>query len=131
MEIVQPEASVVQTGLDIRYVGEWAYSLSGRTPTDDSDTILTDFTSGSGVIVAQWVPGYADESSDNMQFRVKFNEIDIYQTTLDSRVTYSPYQYINFIIPSFTRVRVTCVNKSGGSTVNMISNFTGRVYGTE
>tara|TARA_Y100000310_G_scaffold309382_1_gene353412 strand:+ start:712 stop:1107 length:396 start_codon:yes stop_codon:yes gene_type:complete len=131
MAPVQANASVAATGLGIRYIGEWAYSLSGRVGIADSDITLTDFTSGGGVIVAQWAPGYADESSDNLQFRVKFNEIDIYQVTLDSRVTYSPYQYINFIIPPLTRVRVTCVNKSGGSTVNMISNFTGRVYGAE
>jgi len=130
-DVIPTSASTASTGLGIRYIAQWAYSLSGRIPVDNSTITLTSFTSGAGVIIAQWTPGYADESADNMQFRVKFNGIDIYQTTLDSRVTYSPYQYINLIIPPLTKVEVTCENKSGSSEVNVISNITGRVYGAE
>jgi hypothetical protein len=119
------------TGTGLNYVrssrGNYAYAYSGAIAVPNAATTLNLFTTGSEVLVMQWVPAYVEEAGDNMQFRVHFNDENSYQTTLDSRLVGSPFTYINFIIPPYTTVKVTCENKSGSSPVNVMSNFTGEV----
>ena len=53
MEIVQPEASVVQTGLGISYIGDHCYCYPTETVQTNSILTVLDFTTGSGYIVGQ------------------------------------------------------------------------------
>ena len=56
MDPVQPEASVVQTGLGIRYVQDWAYAYSGVVQANGADKTALDFISGTGLIVGKCYP---------------------------------------------------------------------------
>ena len=114
----------------LEIVGDYAYSYSGSIGVPNSETTLSSFTTGNFYMVAKWYPGYASESGDNMQFRIKFNDTQIYQTTLDSRLVGSPYQWIELIIPPYTEVLVVCEDKSGSGPVSVTSNITGRIYRT-
>ena len=116
------------TGLELNIVGAHAYSYSGTVAVPNSATTLNEFTTGNYYLVGKWYPGYAEESGDNMQFIIKFNGIDVYQTTLDSRLVNSPFQWIELIIPPFTQVKATCNDKSSSGPIGMVSNFTGRIY---
>jgi len=109
-------------------MGNHGYSYSGSVAVPNVDTILNSFTTGNFYTVAKWYPGYAEESGDNMQFRIFFNESQIYQTTLDSRLVGSPYQWIELIIPPYTEVVVNCNNKSNPGGVSVTSTITGRIY---
>ena len=111
-------------------VGDYGYSYSGSVAVPNTPTDLNSFTTGNFYTVAKWYPGYAAESGDNMQFRIFFNDSQIYQTTLDSRLVGSPYQWIELIIPPYTEVLVNCENKSSSSGISVTSNITGRIYRT-
>ena len=120
--------SFTGTAQALEIVGDYAYSYSGSIGVPNSETTLSSFTTGNFYMVAKWYPGYASESGDNMQFRIKFNGTQIYQTTLDSRLVGSPYQWIELIIPPYTEVLVICEDKSGSGPVNVTSTITGRIY---
>jgi len=111
----------------ITTIGNHLYGYSGETGVINAQTTMNSFNTGKYYSVVQWTCGYASESGDNMQFRIKFNGIVVYKVTLDSRLVGSPYQWIPLIIPPFTTVLVTCENKSGSTEIFMISNWTGRV----
>ena len=112
----------------VEVMGDHGYSYSGSIAVPNTQTDLNSFTTGNFYTVAKWYPIYSEESGDNMQFRIFFNESQIYQTTLDSRLVGSPYQWIELIIPPYTEVLITCDNKSSSSGVSMASNITGRIY---
>ena len=63
--LVQPEASVVQTGLGLSYLGEPVYAFSGLLPVSADVTTVLEFTTGSGYIVGEFQvnAGYDDKSS--------------------------------------------------------------------
>jgi hypothetical protein len=128
-DIIPISASIASTGKGIRYIGNWIYAMSGAVSVDNSQITMNSFTTGSGLIVCKWTPGYAAESTDNMIFRVSFNAIQVYRVTLDGRLVNSPFQWVELIIPPETTVLVNCEDKTGAGPIQMSSNFTGRVYG--
>ena len=130
-DTIPVSASIASTGKGIRYIGDWAYAYSGNILVPNSLTELNNFTTGAGVLIGKWYPGYAEQSGDNMQFIINLNENEIYRTTLDSRLVGNPFQYINIVIPPLTAVKITCENKTSASNVTMQSNLVGRVYGDQ
>ena len=132
MDPVQPEASVVQTGLALKYIGEHAFAYSGTITVDDNETDLLNFTSGSGYIVAKIMFNYAAESSNNFTYRIRFNEAVVQLYIVDHTLQYTePDNFINVIIPPFTTVRCTAKNDTGDSGRLQICSLTGRVYGVK
>jgi len=134
---VQPEASVVQTGLGVRYIGNtnsglFAFSYSGVVSTDENETSLLDYTTGSGVIVGEFQPVYATEASNNQHylFRVYFNNLTIYRTIVKDGAQDAILE-IRITIPPFTHVKATAENVSDTTSLDMAAIITGRVYGTE
>jgi len=126
MEIVQPEASVVQTGLGIRYVGDWAYAYSGIFASEAPSTYL-DFTTGSGLIVAKFNLLYSTDAGDNAEYTIKLNDIDIFSAFATSATT--PPMGLNpvrIILPPFTKVEGI---GSVGNDRTLGFLMTGRVYG--
>ena len=117
------------TGLGLQYIQDKIYAYSGAVPVDNTQVPMNSFTTNSGVIFCKWTPGYAAESTDNMIFRVSFNDIQVYRVTLDGRLVNSPFQWVELIIPPQTAVLVNCEDKTGAGPIQMTSNFTGRVYG--
>jgi len=135
MEPVQPEASVVQTGLGIRYIGNWAYAYSGLWASSTTESIELDFTTGSGIIVGTVqlnnpvdddAPGSANVSTAN----IKFNGVSIAiisGSSTDNGTNRSVIQKV--IIPPLTNVVVT-VDSNGNESDRFGSLLlTGRVYG--
>jgi len=135
MEILQPEASVVQTGLGIRYVGEFAYAYSGAVGVPNSSTVLIDTTSGSGIIVGRIYTGYCSPSNivDDMTFEIKLNGELVSARYLDTskEKDYNQLAYITIVIPPITRVVVTSTNVSSSTERDMCCLITGRVYGAK
>jgi len=132
MAPVPPEASVVQVGKGIHYVGNWAYAYSGirASAPDPNDALFLDFTSGAGFIVAdlQCFNHATNGAGNNLQYQVFLNDnMVIAQTNFDQN---NPYNRLRMVIPPFTRFVVKVDNLSG-STDDASISLTGRVYGTE
>ena len=140
MNPVQPEASVVQTGLGLRYVGDHCYAFSG--PFEASDSIQTqfDFTSGSGFIVGtltmtatiRMVSG--DVGSGYVRgWQLDFNgqTVGLYKADSAAGGDNLPTVETDILIPPFTNIVLTCVDSAATTNWNGTATFTGRVYGTE
>ena len=132
MDPVQPEASVVQTGLGLKYIGEHAFGYSGTVSVSDSELDLLSFDSGSGYIVAKIMFNYAAESSNNFTYRIRINGEVVQLYIVDHTLQYTePDNTIHLIIPPFTTVRCTAKNDTGDSGRLQICSLIGRVYGAK
>jgi hypothetical protein len=137
MPPVQPEASVVQVGLGIRYVDEFCYAFSGILPASTSSQDMFSFTSGSGVIVGVFTMNgqsrfLSPTSGGYTTFELVFNDLIIgnYKVNTDSHDM--PNQnYQKIIIPPFTKVVLRCMSSEDNVAEDITASLTGRVYGAE
>lgn len=132
MEPVQPAASVVATGLGIRYLGkEHCYGYSGVINASGETTYL-EFTSGSGYILAK-IQALTDQANGD-DFNIKFYLNDIVVGVAHA-FFYSNTTYVvgaakwNLLIPPQTKVKITIENKNTADEWAVM--LTGRVYGAE
>jgi len=141
MDPVQPEASVVQTGLGIRYIGEHCYALSGQIGTNLTKTTpytMLNFSSGSGYIIAKWtVCGAVNQDGESGtggidQFYLSFNGISIQSLKTDTGEEDQPGTFtVPIIIPPFTQVLCEGVSSLDNSNWTIAQTIVGRVYGVE
>ena len=131
--VVQPEASVVQVGLGIRYVGEYCYAYSGLVSIDDNETTLLEFRTGSGVIRALTDFNYAESQQDIYRMKIYFNDLAVQAFIAYGKLNYkdSSEVPIPLIIPPFTLVKCTGQNIDNTNAREHIVSLTGRVYGVE
>ena len=127
--------SVASTGLGIRYIGTepmLAYAYSGAVSVNATLTDLLLFTTGAGVIEAEFVPFYMTQTleADDFLFKVSMNGIFTFQ--LSAANNYETYpRRIRFIIPPFTKFHVQSKNLTEDEAWDMGCKLTGRVYGAE
>jgi len=128
-DVIPTSASIASTGLGIRYVGKWAYAYSGKITTTgggSADTTYLDFTSGSGVIVANLRVVHEGQGGDVRLVTVSFNDTIIIAIKGDDAPDWGNSFPIKLIIPPLTKVEVKC-GVSGGAVFT--AALTGRVYG--
>lgn len=132
MDPVQPEASVIQTGLGLKYIGEHAYAYSGSVDVLNETKTLLEFNTGAGYIVGSFQPQYFDNAGgENYQFKVLFNSLQVAGVVLDKIDGYTPYEEIELIIPPETHVLITAINVADADTRKIAAVITGRVYGVK
>jgi len=136
MDPVQPEASVVQTGLGISYIGEHAYANAGSIAADVVGTVL-DFTTGSGYVNGTFTfSGFLDQDNPAAGLRgtciVYFNDLIVTSAAsdFDSGNMVTPAQ-MPMLIPPFTKVKVIIYANSASADYHATTTFLGRVYGAE
>ena len=117
----------------IRYISNYAYALSGAIGVTNSETTLLDIVTGSGVWKAIVQVAYGTPDSDNMQYKIYFNEVIVMQFSMSGAVDQGNWQTMlyNFIIPPLTKVKVTAQNTTSVSSRVQTASITGRVYGAE
>ena len=129
MNPVQPEASVAQTGLGIRYIGEHAYALSGierDAGTGGANTTLLNFTSGAGYIRGTLDFSNTSSGGQDVYFQLLFNEIEVIDLK-EGSASLVPFKF-NILIPPRTDV-VAQWGSAGTFDGNCF--LVGRVYGAE
>jgi len=133
MAPVQPSASVAATGLGIRYIGDYAFALSGQVPCSNVQTTLLAFTTGRGVILAQIDFGTGSVSNRDMMWQVFLNEIEVYSyvTSGTNQAGANPQNTLQIILPPLTLVEVTSENQTDDNVENQYCVLSGRVYGAE
>lgn len=137
MDPVQPEASVVQTGLGIRYVGEHAYAYNTVESTQDAQTVL-EFITGSGYIVFDAFftgPTYFPDPNTGREtnWQISLNGTVIATAHTDTSEAYIVQQaQLKFIAPPFTAVKIECdANDAPANPYINAAVLTGRVYGVK
>ena len=133
MDPVQPEASVVQTGLGIRYIGDHAYAFSGVKALPDSGAPenYIDFISGSGYIVGE-IKISADWSGlggNELYINFYLNELKIVHER-DTGNNYVPGNLTwPILLPPFSHLEIDLSAAVPADGADVI--FVGRVYGAE
>jgi len=133
MAHVQPEASVVQVGLGIRYVGEYCYAYSGEISVANTELALLEFTAGAGVISAKVQVGSKAAENEDYLMQIYFNDVVVFGNTFHQQgATYVDIaNTVPLIIPPFTIVKVTLANVADTDSRAWTVGLTGRVYGVE
>jgi len=129
-----PSTSVVSpSSSSIRYISEFAYALSGAVGVPNSETILLDTITGAGVLDAIIQCSYGPPESDNMQYKIYFNDIIVMQFSISGAVDSGNWQSMlyHFIIPPLTKIKITAQNTTSVTERIQTASITGRVYGAE
>ena len=132
-DVIQPSASIASTGKGIRYIGNYAYALSGpvvsSSGTEAPNVLLLDFTTGSGFIVSKILFVSTVASNNKLFFKISFNGESVLEQTASNyyEVNISPMQ---ILIPPRTRVEIYW--GVGNETADKGSCvLSGRVYGAD
>jgi len=121
-------ANPTGTGSSLNYVGEHAFMYTGSVSVGTSETTIAQFgTSGNTYLVGSWQPQILTNTTDDIQFQLYFNDQLIAMVVQTSTKDYSPFEEIEIIIPTDTRVKITGTNLGSGSK-NCGSIIVGRVY---
>ena len=102
----------------------WAYS--GTVLVGTVATNVSTFQTQSEYLVGDVSIFVISDTTDNIEFIVKFNDVTILETTTTSYVDYAPFTPIPLIVPPFTVVKLEAFNLATGSK-NVAINFTGKV----
>jgi len=138
MEPVQPEASVVQTGLGIKYIGdEHTFAYSGEIIVANTTVTCLEFTSGTGYIMANFIQSIDSLLIGQGQvigFSIELNGIVVNNFVEHVRsITGQEFiglQKYEFLIPPLTHV-VTKAYTDDASENPFYHTLTGRVYGVK
>jgi len=131
-EGIPPTASVASVGPGINYVGSWVYAYSGliaSTGTEGTQISILEFTTGAGIIVAEFSCCKSDSGAERGLFVVTLNGAiaakQFFRTATASFDETFPMVF-KIIIPPFTEVQLLSgfENPPGDVTGSM----TGRVY---
>jgi len=136
-DAIPVSASVVSTGLSIRYIGKHCYAYGGTQTVAASFSPRTfmEFTTGSGYIKAKFFFGYdttGAASGNEIGYEIFLNDISVIDNTGYyghgwSLTGSSPPE---LILPPFTKVTVQMeTDDTGGLRLNAF--MSGRVYGAE
>jgi len=135
MASVQPSASVVATGLGIRYIGKdpgFVYAYSGYISVNNTEKTMLEFTTGSGIIRAKVQFNMVDNDADAYRYIIYFNDQRIQAWVNKGAVNdVHPDSYIELIIPPFTIMKCTADNVDNTNERTQVVSLTGRVYGQE
>jgi hypothetical protein len=132
--VVQPEASVVQTGPGIRNVGNYAYGYSGQIDLDNTTQTLFSYTNGKSVFVGQFQMLF-DKTQFNtgeaLGYTIKFNDLIVARLELEASATTteSIQSPVNLVVPPLTQVLIT--GDTDGGSIVVTGLVTGRTYGEE
>ena len=132
MVSVQPEASVVQVGLGLKYIGSHCYAYSGEVQIGGSstaDTPLLSFTTGSGYILAKYQMTIEDNGASNLYLVIKLNGEIIMSDLIDGASSTEFFIDLPYylIFPPQTKVEILAGWAAGAT--NFTGFLTGRVYG--
>jgi len=131
-EGIPPTASVASVGPNLRYVGQFAYGYSGRIAVGNSEILLMDFITGSGLITAKVQFFYAVDTSQNPNFAytIKINGAVVSKYVVNGSSTYtSANNPVFLVIPPESHIELIAQNVEDSSTLTQSALITGKVHG--
>ena len=136
-DVIQPSASIASTGPGIRYIGNWAYAMSGMFGANSAAQTLIDTTTGSGLIDARItyagpVRPEAPQSGSISAALITFNGVDVAILKNDGLNETAPtFSWIDIIIPPFTQIKITVESADTDPDNDCSIIIKGRVYGAD
>ena len=132
--VVQPEASIAQTGPGIRYIRNYAYAYSGQIDLNNTTQTLFSYTNGKAVFVGQFQMIFdksAFGTGESIGYTIKFNNLIVARLELEAATTTteSIQRPVNLIVPPLTQVLIT--GDTDGGSIVVTGLVTGRTYGEE
>jgi len=116
-------------GSSLNYIGKHAYLYTGGITVINAEKNLAQFdTAGNSYLVGSWQPQLMENTGDDFHFKLYFNDQLVASTVTTSTKDYAPFEEIEIIIPTDTRVKLTAENVSSSSPVLIGSIITGEVY---
>ena len=116
-------------GSSLNYIGKHAYLYTGGISVINVEKNLAEFdTAGNTYLVGSFQPQLMENTGDDYQFRLYFNDQLIASTVTTSTKDYAPFEEIEIIIPTDTKVKITAENLSTNSPVLVGAIITGEVY---
>jgi len=131
-EGIPPTASVASVGSGINYAGDWVYAYSGliaSSGTEGSPVSILEFTTGAGIIVAEFSCCKSDTVTERGLFAVTLNGAivtkQIFRTGVSTYDETFPMVF-KIIMPPFTEVQL--LSGFEYPTGDVTGSMTGRVY---
>ncbi len=116
-------------GSSLNYIGKHAYLYTGGISVINNETNLAEFsTSGNSYVVGSWQPQIMENTGDDYHFKLYFNNQLVASTVTTSTKDYAPFEDIEIIVPTDTKVKFTAENLSSSSPVLVGVIMTGEVY---
>ena len=131
MPLEQPNASVVSTGLGVRYINGYAYGYSGEIDLNNTTQTLFSYTNENFIFVGQFQMLF-DKTQFNtgeaLGYTIKFNDLIVARLELEAAATTteSIQSPVNIVIPPLTEVVIT--GDTDGGSIVVTGLVTGRVY---
>ena len=132
-DTIPVSASIASTGKGIRYIGDYCYGLSGEVENaaggSSTMSTLLEFTTGSGMIMGNFLWGIKHAGAGDSYTFIKFNDQLVFTAVVIETGGGVPFNPVIMVVPPFTKV--TMLWGIDGATKNATGVFTGRVYGAE
>jgi len=131
-DAIPVSASIASVGKGIRYIGQFVYGYSGRIAVGNSEILLMDFTTGSGLITANVQFFYAVDTSQNPNFAytIKINGAVVSKYVVNGSSTYtSANNPVLLVIPPQSHLELIAQNVEDSSTLTQSALITGKVHG--
>ena len=103
----------------------WVYS--GAVSIDNNYTSILSFQTNSEYLNAKFQPTVFDAVTDDYEFKVQFNGVQILSTFIDGYKQYAPYEEVELIIPPFTTVLIEGRNRTNAAFNSVGSIITAKV----
>jgi len=116
------------TGKGLNYVGEFAYAYSGTISVDNNEAILLEFDTGPSVIQADARFAYGAASGDDYLYKVYMNDEVILADASGGTTQAHWFPQYKFIIPPYTKVKLTAANITDTTANDQGVVVSGRVY---
>ena len=115
-------------GSSLNYIGKHAYMYTGAVSVGTTETTIAEFTTGgNSYFVGQWQIQIMENTTDDIEFRLYLNDQEIAQIITTASKDYTPFEEVEIIIPTDTRIKITGHNLGSGNK-NVGSIITGEVY---
>jgi len=106
---------VTQNAINFTPDNKRAYAMSGSFSFTDSVAYGLDFVTNTEYLVATVYFGYHSPSSNNIESRILFNDIIVFQAESNNSYTgdfQNGFAHIKILIPPFTHVQMGAINVS-------------------
>jgi len=117
------------TGSSLNYIGNHAYAYSGaHSATAGGPTTMLEFTTGNEYIIGEFTFGNTSASTDHVEFEISVNNQIVMAAIGDAIGESFPLNSFQLVIPSYSTIKVTAINASGGADRTVFAAISGRIY---
>ena len=106
-DTIPVSASIASTGKGIRYIGDYAYALSGKVACNNTGATIIESITGSGFIIANFeIFNFGDASvNEDMSFLFSLNDIDIGYIRVASATQFTRSSPLPILLPPFSKIK--------------------------